>query len=273
MNQKILFIIYNGEIKFLQNSPMDHREWYQSLGGNMEEYDNVIRGYIIDNMIIFFKANLNYDNEVIALATKMGLKMKQQLNRPDMRICCGINPGQNGEKWEPIMEIKDEELEGYKSEEEIEKEKQKEMQKAQLAALKDPNATPIVEFKNNYEDPKFTKSATIFTIVMLGIALISKAIMIQNKTMMMSNRWNFILFVVQIGSYILSIVFYNKKNPKAKVFAVISAVSSIVIFALADVVIGILTLLFAMDYTIFIKATDSLKSITKNMTNKNKNTE
>ena len=63
MNQKILFIIYNGEIKFLQNSPMDHREWYQSLGGNMEEYDNVIRGYIIDNMIIFFKANLNYDNE------------------------------------------------------------------------------------------------------------------------------------------------------------------------------------------------------------------
>ena len=54
MNNRILFIVINGEIKFIQNTTMDHREWYQSLGGNMDEYENVIRGYIMDNKIIFF---------------------------------------------------------------------------------------------------------------------------------------------------------------------------------------------------------------------------
>ena len=40
MDNKMLFMIYNGEIKFLNNSTMDHREWYDSLGGDPNLYDN-----------------------------------------------------------------------------------------------------------------------------------------------------------------------------------------------------------------------------------------
>ena len=41
MNNRILFLIYNNEVKYLQNSNMDHREWFLSLGGKPEEYDNL----------------------------------------------------------------------------------------------------------------------------------------------------------------------------------------------------------------------------------------
>ena len=37
-NQKILFIYYNNEIKYLTNSNMDHKEWFLSLGGKDELY-------------------------------------------------------------------------------------------------------------------------------------------------------------------------------------------------------------------------------------------
>ena len=259
MNHRILFIVYNNELKFLDNTTMDHKEWYQSLGGNMDEYDNVIRGYIMDGMIIFFKSNLNYDNEVISFAQKMGLKMKEQLKQPDLKVCCGINPGQNGEKWEPILILKDTDLEGYKTEEQIEKEKQEELKKEQLQALKDTSTEPIVEFKNNIEDSIFRKSAILFTLIFLILAIISKIIMIHNKTMMLSNRWNALLLFIQIGSFIVTLLAYITKNKKAKISAVIASVASIVIFAFLDIVIGVLNLLFTMDHTFFTKGMDYIK--------------
>ena len=34
MDNKIQFMIINGDVQYLQNSTMDHREWFISLGGN-----------------------------------------------------------------------------------------------------------------------------------------------------------------------------------------------------------------------------------------------
>ena len=150
MEDKILFIVFNGEIKFLQNSTMDHKEWFLSLGGNMDNYDNTIRGYIMNNMIIFFKANLNYDDEVIDFATKNGLKIQELINKPDYKICCGINPGHDGIKWEPILILNDKDLEGYKSEEQIQEE-QKQLQKQAQKQILDQGreTTPVIELKND----------------------------------------------------------------------------------------------------------------------------
>ena len=54
MNNKILFMIIGNEVKYLADSNMDHREWYTSLGLDINNYDNIVRGYIIDGKIIFF---------------------------------------------------------------------------------------------------------------------------------------------------------------------------------------------------------------------------
>ncbi len=123
MEERILFIVFDGEVKFIKTSTMDHKEWFLSLGGNIDDYDNVIRGYVLEGMLCFFKANLNYDDEVIKFATKYGLKMKNQLNMPDLKICCGIEPGHDGSKWEPILILQDKDLEGFKTAENVEKEK------------------------------------------------------------------------------------------------------------------------------------------------------
>jgi len=261
MNDKILFIVINGEIKFLQNSTMDHREWYLSLGGNIENYTNVIRGYIIKDMIIFFKDNLNYDNEVIEFASKMGLTMKEQLHRPDLKICCGINPGQNGERWEPILVLKDEDLQGYKTEEQIQKEAAIAKRKEEFEAMKDTTQGPIIEFKNNLEDAKFRRAAIIFTIIMLIVVFISKLSMIQDKTMMMSNRWNFFLFISQIGTFLITILLYIKKSSKAKFFAIAASAISVLIFNIVDIIVAIINLFFTADSSIILGIVDALKSV------------
>ena len=263
MKDRLLFIVMNNEIKFKEDDGTDHKEWYQSLGGDMAEYDNVIRGYVMEGKIIYFKANLNYDGDVIEFATKTGIKMKKQLNNFDLKICCGIDPGHDGSKWEPILVLKDEDLDGYKTEEDFQKEAEEAEKKKMIEALKDHDTKPIVEFKNDEEDPKFIKLATTFTLVMIGVAFFSKLIMIHNKTFMTSNRWNSLLILAQFGGFILTIVGYRMKMSKTKLFAFISAVASIFMFDFFDIIIGILTALFTMDHKLVLQILDGVKSVGK----------
>lgn len=249
MDNRILFMVFNGEVKFIQNTEMDHREWYISLGGNMEEYDNVIRGYIMDGMMIFFKANLNYDTEVIDFATKMGLKMRNMLNQPELKICCGINPGHDGVKWEPILTLNDTDLEGFKTEEQLEAEA-KEQEKLQKQAEQEMvPVEPILEFKNDTDDPEFIKNATSFTTILIVAAIVVKVIMILTKKLLMGNRWNVILVVGQIGAFLLTIVGYKKKMPQTKYFALAASVASCFMFDLGDIIIGALNFMFTIDHT------------------------
>lgn len=262
MEDRILFMVFNGEIKFLQHSSMDHKEWYLSLGGNMDEYDNMIRGFIMDSKIIFFKANLNYDKEVIDFATKMGLIMKTQLNHPEYKICCGINPGQDGAKWEPILTINEEDLAGYESEEEKQKREEKEKQKEQLEqAIQHTDSGPILEFKNDVESKEFIHYATIFTLILLGVAILAKVVLISQKTLMLSSRWNVILLLGQVASFVLTIVGYQKKMSKTKIFALAASIFSIILFDLVDVIIGVLNFLFTLDQNYIIKLMSLPKKI------------
>jgi len=256
MQNKILFIVWNGEIKFLQNSTMDHKEWFLSLGGKIEDYDNVIRGYIMEEKIIFFKANLNYDSEVIDFATKMGNKIKNQLNAPHYKVCCGINPGQNGSKWEPILVLNDQDLEGYKTEEQLEKEKQ-----LQNQTNDNSTTSPLIEFKNDMEDPNFRKYATTFTLVLFGIAILAKIIMVNNKTLMTNNRWNYMLILFQSIGFILTIVGYNQKLSKTKYFGIVASVASFFLFDLVDIIVGAVNLFFTIDQSYIVKTGDLIKKL------------
>lgn len=284
MEEKILFIVIDGEIKFLKTSTMDHKEWYQSLGGDPELYDNVIRGFVMEGKLIFFKANLNYDSEVIDFATKMAIPMKKQLNQPDLKVCCGIEPGHDGQKWEAILTLKEEDLDGYvapvsaapsnqtediilhrndppttpgagpipEMPEQLEIQKQKEEEEKKLLeqqlAQQTP-AEPIIEFKNDLNDPEFIKAAVKFTIILIVAAVVAKILLVATGKLDTSSRGNTLLIFIQIGGLIFSIVGYNQKLNKTKYIALASAAASVFLFDIMDIVIGVLIFLFTIDHT------------------------
>ena len=68
MSNKTLFMIIDNQVLYLSDSNMDHREWYVSLGFDSSSFDNVIRGFIADNKIIFYKGFFQYDDSVIKAA-------------------------------------------------------------------------------------------------------------------------------------------------------------------------------------------------------------
>lgn len=259
MNDKMLFMIYNGEIKFLSNTNMDHREWYQSLGGDPNNYDNTIRGYVIKNQLIFFKGNLSYDNEVIDMARKCAPVMKQQLNNPDLKVCCGITPGMNGASWEPILTLNEDELTGFSIN--IQDEINKQVQAAQTPQTEQAqlNTEPILEFKNNFDDPQFIKTATIFTSVMLVITIISKILLYSNKKLDFNSSWNIFLVITQVALLILTIIGYRKKIKATKYFGLAASISLFFMFDLIDLILGIINTFFTIDQGYLVKALSIVK--------------
>ena len=252
MNERILFIIINDEIKFLTNPNKDHREWFLELGGKEEDYQKVIKGYIMDGMIVFFKENFNYDMEVINLAKKCAPLIRKQLGRPNLKVCCGIQPGQNGSKWEPIMTLTEEEL--AEAEIDVEQEqrellRREEERKRQEEIRSRVTDNKIIEFKNDWEDPKFIKYATTFTLIILLAAAITKIILILNKTIILEyNRWIQLLIMVQLISPIITIIGYRLKRPNAKYCGIATTIASFFFFDIFDIIIGAFNLFFTVDH-------------------------
>jgi len=252
-NTRILFMIFNGEIKFINSNSMDHREWFKSLGGLDQNYESLIRGYIMNNNLIFVKGNnLGYDNEVIDIARKCGPLIRQQLNRNDLIICCGVNPGENGDKWEPLMIIKDEDTYTPEQVELMNRRRDNEQEN-----------TDIIEFKNNYDDPKFVSYAIKFTFILLIATIISKVILISNQTILLSSKWNVVFVVCQIVSLLLSIISYKKKNNNYKLYGIVACISLFGLLDLPDIIIGVFNLFFIVDWMYIIKFVSFIKKLSK----------
>ncbi len=271
MNNKILFMIYNDEIKFLTNSEMDHKEWYLSLGGDINNYDNVIRGFVINNQIIFFKSNLSYDQEVIDMASKCAPIMKQQLKNPSLKVCCGITPGMDGSSWEPIMTLNDNELTGFSIKmEDAKKEEAKQQEPKQEIELQ-----PVLDFKNDYNDPKFIKLATTFTSIIIALTIIIKVLLLKSKKIDLNDRWTVLLVILQVGLLVLSLLGYLKKNSKTKYIGIAASAALFFMFDLFDIVIGVFNLFFTIDQGYILKIIDTGKNakdaITTKISNNNDN--
>ena len=249
MDERILFMIINGEIKFVKANTMDHREWFKSLGGNDSDYYNLIRGYIINNNLIFVKGhNLGYDDEVISVARKVGPLIKQQLNREDLVICCGVNPGENSDKWEPIMIIKDDDAVG----------------KEHLGMrVYDEKNNQIIDFINNHDDPKFVNYAIKFTLLLLIISIITKIILVNKGTLLLSSRWNQLVVFAQIISLILSILSYSKKSKYYKYLGIIACAAHFCLLDLPDIIIGVLNLFFIVDASYIINLMNIISKVFK----------
>lgn len=260
MNNKILFMLIEDEIKYLKNSNMDHREWYISLGYDVKNYDNIIRGFIIEDKIIFFKGiNFNYDEEVITAAKKYAQDMKKHLNNMNLEVYCGIVINSYGAKWEPILKLKDDEL--------ISNVEEKNPKK-----IYNPKKTEdMIEFKNNYNDKKFVNKAIIISIITAILSIIVKIYLVYMKKYSFNKLADLFLCLAQVG--LLGTTAYGYKNEKkyAKYLGLAASILLLLSLNPFDIILGILYLLFSLDEGYYKKAYKNIKNVITKKSSNNKN--
>ena len=249
-----LFMIIDNQVKVLPNTEMDHREWYLSLNLDPNNFENIIRGYVMDNKIVFFKGStFGYDDEVYKAALMYSKAIRNYFNTPELEVCCGLIINSYTSKWEPILKIKEEEINSYTP---VQKEEKKEIPEKEL--------TSSIEFKNNYEDPKFIKNATIVTSIVLVLVLIIKIILFkEQKILQVTNPLDILLTIVQIALLGVSIYGYIYKKSFAKYLSLIASVVIVLTLDIYDIIIGVLYFLFSIDQNYFVKVIDLIKNLFK----------
>ena len=244
MDSKILFMIVDNQVLYLSNSNMDHKEWYVSLGFDASNFDNVIRGFVIDNKIIFYKGFFEYDDTVIKYAETFSPSMKEKLNNPSLEVYCGILPGKPGEKWEPILKISGNtnNNDRFSSDTSIEVKKREKVELGELDS--------IIDFKNDYNDNAVVKKALISTIVVLVINLISNIILLTSGSLILSGVLSLILFISQFILLGFSIYGYIIKWKYTHITSL--AASLLIIFSLniISIITGIIYALYVIDQSI-----------------------
>lgn len=251
MNNRILFMIIDDQVKYLTEGNMDHREWYVSLGLDPNNYENIVRGFIMDNKIIFFKgANFIADSEVITMAKRHAPGIRLYLNN-NYDVYCGIEAHSLGGKWEPIVRINDNELTGVVQ-------KKEEPKKEYI-----PKETgPAIEFKNDYNDPKFIKRAILVTIVVIILSVLFNLMDIMRDP----SRFGFLEFlfiVAQVGCLLYTIVGYKQKKEEVKVTGIIASLLLVFTFNLDNIVLGIFYFVFSVDQNYILKLIELIKKLLK----------
>ncbi len=250
MNNQILFMVVNQNVQYLSNSPMDHREWYQSLGYDMNLFENIIRGYVMEGKIIFFKGStFNYDQEVITCARQFSPRIRRDLQIESYPVYCGITIPSPGAKWEPVLQLKEEELTGIPH---------VEVKQEEPVLVKETG--PAIEFKNDVSDESFSKRAIVVTGIVLVITFVLKIVLFsQDKIMHFNNFMDVILSLLQIGLLGYSIFLYSKKESRAKYTALGASLALLFTFQIWDIVLGILYFLFTIDQSYFVNIVNLIK--------------
>lgn len=102
------FLIVDGEIKILKESGMSHFEWARSIGINETEFNNIVRGYILDNTMVFYKGDFEYDDEVINASRKYGSVLKKVCSLNGVyKVYCGVIKKEPGEVWPPKLFVEE----------------------------------------------------------------------------------------------------------------------------------------------------------------------
>ena len=250
---KILFMIINNEVKYLQNSQMDHKEWYLSLGLDPNLFETIIRGFIMEGKMVFYKgSNFNYDDEVMKCAKMFAPSMRITLNDLNLGVYCGVNISGFNAKWEPIVKINDTELTGFVPEEKKEAKKE---------YVERPHED-MIDFKNDYSDPAFRKRAILVTLVTLVIAILIKVLLISTQKMYLSKFGDFILMLAQIGLLCASMVSYLKQKENAKFLGIGAGIALLLMFDIYDIILGILYSIFSIDEGYYFKLIGFVKKIT-----------
>ena len=252
---RILFIIYNGQVRFVPNREMSCKEYYLSLGGDAKEYDSVIRGMIKGKNIVFMKSNLQYDSEVVRIAKKCAPIIREQLNMPDLVVCCGIVRGKNDYEWKPMM-IVDENTDNVVISDEA-----KEL--LERVNYKNEESQSVVDFKNNTDDDSFAKYASRFSFFLLIATIIVKVVLYYKHTINFDSRWVSLLIFIQIFTLVICWIGYRIKFKPTKYIGLIASASLFFLFDLADIIIGVLNLLLTIDQGYIVSIFDFIHKLFK----------
>ena len=258
MDNKIQFMIINGDVQYLENSTIDHREWYISLGGNPNDFEQVIRGFIMDNKIVFFKGlNFNYDQQVMNAAIMYSEKIKQAMNNPNLEVYCGITISSYGAKWEPVLKINDNELQKEKKEEQIVNDKAFQNQYGHI------DNSSMLEIKNDYNDEKFLKKGSLVTIIIMAISILNSLFFQTIGRAVIVSKFDVFLSILQVILLGLCVYLYKQKNKYVKYVAIATSIVMIFTFNLISIILGIIYLLFTIDQKYFQKIENLIKKINK----------
>ena len=259
MNNKILFLIIGEEIKYLQNSTMDHREWYVSLGYDVNVFDQVVRGFIMDNKIIFYKGNFQYDDSVILAAKKFTPHIRYTLNNSGLEPYCGLIISSFDSKWEPVLKINENEITGFQS------------AAPEPVIVKNVETGPALEIKNDYTNEKFIKTAMIVTGIVFILCIVIKIYLFSNTIVLQWSNFTDILLVIgQVGLLGATLFGYIKKMTFPKYTGIIASVLLIITLDIWDIIVGILYFLFCIDQNYYTSAFHSIKKLIKKNENKEK---
>lgn len=261
MNNRILFMIINNQVRYLESPTGDHREWYLSLGLDPNNFENIIRGFIMDNKIVFYKGmNFNYDGEVINAAMVYSPSIRTYLNNPNLRVYCGIIINGFNSKWEPVQEITDAEIANY-----VPPVVKEEKEKKDYGSIE---TGPVIEFKNDYNDPTFIKRAVIVTSIVLVLTLIIKIILFNKQSVLqVRNSLDILLAIGQIALLGLTIYGYITKKSFTKYIGLLASILIILTLDVFDIIIGVLYFIFSIDQNYYIKLFNILKNIGKGKNN------
>lgn len=253
MNNKVLFMIIDNQVKILSNSTMDHREWYLSLGLDISNYENIIRGFVMNNKIVFFKGSMfSYGDDVIKAAKVFTPTIRNTLNI-SYPVYCGIIIGQYDSKWEPVVQINENEITGFVYKKPIEKK--------EVVPIE---TRPIIEFKNNYEDSSFIKKSIIVTGIVLILTLIIKITLFNKQEILrLDNGVDVLLAFSQVGLLGFCIFGYIKKLSFTKYLSVLASVLMILTFDIFDIILGVLYFLFSVDCDFYSKCINYIKNLSK----------
>ena len=270
MEDRIMFMVINDRVVYLKNNNFDHKEWYNSLDLDPNLYEQVIRGFIMNGKIIFFKGlTFNYDDEVINCATRHATEMRIFLQNKDLEIWCGILVnGIYGNKWEPVYRVNDDEIHEFDEKkikaEKIEKEEEMnhEEDRAVISKLVD-SAESVISFKNDVNDNTFIKIVVLDSIITLIITIVLKIILSSMNMFSFHNFGDFLLSILQISLIIACILSYKKKNRFAKIIGVFAGLSLCLTFHIVDILLGIHYSLLNIDYKIYVTLGDAIHDVLK----------
>ncbi len=97
--KRIAFIIINNELHFIKNGGLSHWEYCANMNITKEEFNKLIRGYYINNNVVFYKDNFIYDEDVINTSLKYLSKIKKECNVIRMNIYFGCKVDTNLLVW------------------------------------------------------------------------------------------------------------------------------------------------------------------------------
>ncbi len=255
-NKKILFMIIRDEVLLLEDDGRDHKEWYDSLGEDKDLFDDVIRGFVIKDKMIFFKAFFNYDDDVIKCAKKYAITIRNMLNNNDLKVYCGILTTGAYNKWEPILEIGEEELD------ENRKGKKKKVKKDEEILLAQEKIKGL-DVNNDYTSDDYTRLGFAISMIFLGLSMMVIGIAISSENLQFKSMGDAFLVFLQFALLIVVLVGYKFKASFTKYCAFGVSLLMIFTFNVFEVILGILYFLFSVDVGYFTKTFTFIKNFIK----------